>query len=127
MGLVKMYKMDWFRKKKSIEQHIPELKSPIKVFRLKNNYWVYFSGYKYNKGTIFVQWESEANDKQRYPYKTWRMATPLSMAQCSSDYLLNEFRKINYLEEIELTDLIKFKPHWHKEFKDILKHYNIKL
>lgn len=93
------------------------MKSSIKIFQLRDDYWVYFSGFRYRKGTIFVQWNSK-NNNRHCKFKTWILATPtMSSKKGGYDFILDRMRSDSFLDEISIEDILYLKPHWHKELK----------
>jgi len=89
----------------------------LKIYRLKSDF-TYPNGYKIEKGRVFAQWHSLQNGSE----KSWIMATPKLCARWGSGYAISELRKNNLLEQIFVEDIEKLKPHWHKEFKEILNY-----
>lgn len=101
-----------------------DFKPPLRAYRLKRDYWIWWSGYKYNKGRIFIQWW---NPKKGY--ETQLLATPTEHHSWGGGYssLLNDMRRHNQIEEIELKDLNKIKSHWNKEMYRALERFKIYL
>ncbi len=99
-----------------------DFKPPVMAYRLKYDHWIYYSGYKYNKGRIFIQWW---NPKRGY--ETQMLATPKEQHGWGGGYssLLDEMKKRNAIEEIELKELNKIKPHWNKELYRALERFKI--
>jgi len=100
-----------------------DFKPPLRAYRLKHDYWIYWSGYKYSKGRIFIQWW---NPKRGY--ETQLLATPTEGHRWGGGYshCLSEMQKHhNTIEEIELKELNKIKPHWNKELYRALERFKI--
>lgn len=94
----------------------------IKIFKLTSDCEVSSQKTPFLKDRIFVQWRSPENGS----LKTWLLATPILPRFGSGyDYLLYNLQRDKKVIEIELSELTKLKPHFHKEFKNILNHFNI--
>ncbi len=103
---------------------ITKVEFPIRVYRLKRDYYLFWNGFKYKKGRVFIQWRGKYNREQ-----TQLLATPIDSHSWGGGYssLLNEMKYNNQIEEIELTELTKFKSHWNKELYSVLEKFKISI
>ena len=113
-----------FRKKEISSNHILNadiLKPAVRAYRLKHDYWVHY-GRKYNAGRIYIQWHT-----QKRGYVTQMLATPRERHEWGGGYtiLLDEMKTRYVIEEIELKELNKIKPHWNKELYRVLEKFKI--
>jgi len=90
--------------------------SNIKCYKLKHDYWIWYSGYKYEKGTLFVEVSTTTIYHRK---KIMRLATPTkSHGGIGLWHLLEQLLKLgeNWIERVDLNKEKWVHPHLHKEF-----------
>lgn len=89
----------------------------LAFYRLKDDYFIPASGFKYSKGRIFVE-----IDKQNKRIDAKLFASPTERHKWGGFYyMLRYLRKANLVEEVSILEVEKLKPHWNKEFINLLK------
>jgi hypothetical protein len=90
----------------------------LAFYRLKDDYFIPASGFKYSNGRIFVEVYDE-NKKIRY---VKLLASPTERNKWGGFMsLLKELKGNSLVEEIFFDEVEKLKPHWNKEFTNLLK------
>ncbi len=85
---------------------VQQIKRYEPVFlELKYDYWVYWSGFKYNRGRVFI--ETSPNHFQC-------IATPREKTLGSMSYIVKDLRSKGYLKEIDIKNRPDLWPHIEK-------------
>ena len=95
-----------------------QMTQEMTAYRLRNDYYVPHSGFMYEKGRIFLQWR---NFQKRLV--TQLLASPTRRYKWGGGFtdLVDDMARQNQIEEIELKELDKIKPHWNKELRLLIQ------